>query len=99
MLRAAATSGVQQLDADSVSERLKEELEADDHATEGDDEDESFSEEKENNRPKEIQNKPKNKIPFMEKQLHTSNIVSDHFENIYRGPTLDCFIWSLIDTH
>ena len=27
MLRAAATSGVQQLDADSVSERLKEELE------------------------------------------------------------------------
>jgi len=75
MLRAAATSGVQQLDADSVSERLKEELEADDHATEGDDEDESFSEEKENNRPKEIQNKPKNKIPFMEKQLHTSNIV------------------------
>ena len=79
MLRAAATSGVQQLDADSVSERLKEELEADDHATEGDDEDESFSEEKENNRPKEIQNKPKNKIPFMEKQLHTSNIVSVNY--------------------
>ena len=75
MLRAAVSSGAQQLDADSVSERLKEELEADDHATEGDDEDESFSEEKEN-RPNETKNMPKNKTPFMEKQLHTSNIVS-----------------------
>merc|ERR1711962_887229 len=81
MLRTTATANAQQLDADSVSERLKEELEGDDHATEGDDEDESFSEEKENTRPNESQNKPKNKIPFMEKQLHTSNIV-EHFKRV-----------------
>ena len=92
MLRAAVSSGAQQLDADSVSERLKEELEADDHATEGDDEDESFSEEKEN-RPNENQNKPKNKIPFMEKQLHTSNIVSTLYLVIVAYDMLHIIIW------
>ena len=55
--------------SDLVSERLKEELEQDDHATEGDDEDSLEMEEKENQPP------ILKKKPFIEEALTTSQAV------------------------